>query len=257
MAPRAAPTRHDDTARRFLGLACQLIDALLAPPGTPQPPRLRMLRYPATLEWLRIEDIFRLAAGSEESGLSRTAFFNRWATKDEFIRDAVVYALEFNPSRDAVSEPEQLDQIPPESSLSAAIIRIADGYIDGLLEHPRSFLLVHIGPLLDHHPELRADLLTKLRATRAWFDGYARLLTKRGLALRPGWTVERLGLTIQAMLDGFLFRYRIQREDFAPTRWENASLFADAVLTFCLGALDTDGTGHTARRALDLAASKR
>lgn len=257
MAPRAAPTRHDETARRFLEFAAQLIDASLAPPGTPRPPRLKMLRYPATLEWLRTEDVFRLAAASGEPGLSRTAFFNRWSTKDEFIRDAVIYAFEYNPGIHAVVEPEQLDLIAEESSLSAGIIRIADGYIDGLLEYPRSFLLVHIGPLLDHHPELRADLLTSLRSAREWFEGYARLLTKRGLALRPGWTVERLGLTLQAMLDGFLFRYRIQREDFAATRWENASLFADAVVAFCLGTLDTDGTGHTARSALDRAADSR
>ncbi|GAB3410861.1 hypothetical protein GCM10027569_26860 [Flindersiella endophytica] len=258
MSPRPTPTRHDDTARRFLDLACQLIDAFLAPPGHPRPPRLRMLKFPANLEWLRTEDVLRLAAETGESGLSRTAFFNRWPTKDDFIRDAVIYAVAYHPEdRDPVFDSGQLDQISPESSLSAQIVRIADGYLNGLLADPRSFLLVHIGPLLDHYPELRSEQLRALRANQVWFDGYARVIANLGLALRPDWTVERLGLTIQAMLDGFLFRHRLQHEDYEGSRWEDASLFADAVVALCLGILDTDETGHTARRALDLAASKR
>jgi hypothetical protein len=48
-----------------------------------------------------------------------------------------------------------------------------------------------------------------------------------GLVLRPGWTPQRLSMALQAAVDGFLLRYRVQPEDYAESRWEGAGLFAD------------------------------
>lgn len=117
--------------------------------------------------------------------------------------------------------------------------------------------MLHIGPLLEHHPSVRAAVMSSIRGTTAWFEGYGRLLADLGLVFRPGWTVERFGWAIQCILEGFLFRYRIQPEDYVPTRWQGASLFADAVIAFALGVIDAERSGLSARQALDAAVARR
>jgi AcrR family transcriptional regulator len=258
MSPRPAPTREDTTACQLLGLAAELIDAMLAPAGAYRPPRLRSLRIPATLEWLRIEDVTALAARNGKLGLGRKALLNRWPTKDEFLKDAVVYALLYKDRPiEQVLNASQIDRMPRVGSLSEAIVRVADPYMSRLLEDPRSFLLMHVGPILDQHPDVRGAVMSSVRGTSAWFDGYSRLLRDLGLTFRPGWSVERFGLAMQSIVDGFLLRYRIQPEDLASTRWENASLFADTVIAACLGVIDTERSSHSSRLALDLAAGYR
>jgi hypothetical protein len=117
---------------------------------------------------------------------------------------------------------------------------------------------MHIGPLLPQHPRLWQALVPEMReGTRSWADGYAILLADLGLVLRPGWTPERLSLALQAALDGFLLRYRVQPEDFAESRWEGVGLFADTVIALVLGVIDADRTGLTGRAVLDQLASHR
>lgn len=41
--------------------------------------RLWSIRFPAALDWLRTEDVIRLAAGEVTVGADRRAFFNRRA----------------------------------------------------------------------------------------------------------------------------------------------------------------------------------
>src|SRR6516164_535183 len=97
VSPRQAPTRHDATAQQFLKAAVRLIDAYLDDRGREvQPPRLRSIRFPAALDWLRTEDVIRFAAASGDTGVSRKAFFNRWPTREEFLPDALVYALVYD-----------------------------------------------------------------------------------------------------------------------------------------------------------------
>jgi hypothetical protein len=67
---------------------------------------------------------------------------------------------------------------------------------------------------------------------------------------RPGWTAERLALAVQAMLDGFLLRYRLQPDDYQTSTWEGAGIFADTVVAFILGVVDT-GDGRNGREILD------
>src|SRR5262245_14529434 len=92
MSPRRAPSRHDTTACRFLDAAAQLIDAMFVDSEDDRPPRLRHLDFPAALEWLRVDDVIRLAQTAGE-GASKKAFHNRWMHKDEFVRDAVVHTM--------------------------------------------------------------------------------------------------------------------------------------------------------------------
>jgi AcrR family transcriptional regulator len=251
------PTRHDETAQGFLQAALELIDAYLHDqPGQERPARLRAIRFPAALDWLRTEDVIRLAASRRQAGTSRKAFFNRWPTREEFLRDALVYALV---SQVAPGDPlEQARQMPANasaaatSSFSAAVLGISDALLDSLRGHPRSYLTLHLGPLLPQHPRLWEAVLPAMReGSRVWADGYAALLTDLGLVLRPEWTPQRLALALQAALDGFVLRFRIQPDDYRASRWEGASIFADTILALVLGVLDHERTGEDGRSVLD------
>ncbi len=256
MSPRPAASRHDPTARKFLSAATQLIDAYLSDqPSETRPARLRSIRFPAALEWLRTEDVIRTAAAGGSAGPSRKAFFNRWPTREEFLSDAVVYALVY----DELPEPpnEQAKQVPETATapvpFSQEVIRIADGLLASLQRHPRSYLTLHIGPLLAQHPSLWEALQPAMHSgILAWADGYAAVLADLGLVLRPGWTPHRLSLALQAALDGFLLRYRIMPADYPTSRWEGAGIFADTVLAIILGVIDTDRSGTNGREALDM-----
>ena len=63
---------------------------------------------------------------------------------------------------------------------------------------------------------------------------YAQVVDGFGLALRPDWSVKRVSLVLQAMLDGFVLRYCVQPDDYPTSRHEGVSIFADAVVAFIL-----------------------
>jgi AcrR family transcriptional regulator len=253
-----APSRHDATALLFLRAAVQLIDAYLEDkPGRERPARLRAIRFPAALDWLRTVDVIRLAGEIHgTTGTSRKAFFNRWPTREEFLRDALVYALV---AEVAPGDPrQQAREMPADAtaaaatSFAAAVLRISDQLLDSLRSHPRSYLTLHVGPLLPQHPRLWEAVLPAMRdGQQVWADGYVALLTDLGLVLRPGWTAQRLALALQATLDGFVLRFRIQPDDYQASRWEGASIFADTILALVLGVLDHDRTGEDGRSILD------
>jgi len=255
VSPRPAPSRHDATARQFLHAAASLMDAYLDDqPGEARPARLRSIRFPAALDWLRTEDVIRLAAAEGSTGVSRKAFFNRWPTRDEFLPDALVFALVYD---EVPEDPKDVArQMPPEAaaapSLAGSIADIADSVLYSLQRHPRSYLTLHIGPLLAQHPGLRDAILPSIRQGNAvWADGFTALIGDLGVVLRPEWTPQRLALALQAALDGFLLRHRVQQEDFLASGWEGAGLFADTVIALVLGIIDVERTGESGRAALD------
>ena len=130
MSPRPAPTRDDPTARHFLDTAADLIDLYLQaePPSREKSARLRQIRFPAALEWLRITDIIRLARVSSTEGGSRKAFFNRWPTKDDFLADAVVHAaMREHTVDDPRNHARQMSTLRDASSFAEAIIEVVDG----------------------------------------------------------------------------------------------------------------------------------
>ena len=255
MSPRPAPSRHDATARQFLRAAASLIDAYLDDqPGEARPARLRSIRFPAAFDWLRTEDVIRLAAAEGSTGVSRKAFFNRWPTRDEFLPDVLVFALVYD---EVPEDPKDVaKKMPPEASaapsLSESVASIADGELDSLKRHPRSYLTMHIGPLLAQHPTLLDAILPSMRqGNSVWADSFATLIDELGVVLRPEWTPQRLALALQAALDGFLLRYRVQPEDFAASAWEGAGIFADTVIALVLGIIDPERSGESGRAALD------
>jgi hypothetical protein len=255
VSPRPAPSRSDATARRFLKAATQLIDAYLddKPPES-RPPRLRSIRFPAALDWLRTEDVIRLAASQETAGASRKAFFNRWPAREEFLSDAVIYALvDDEVPEDPKEHAENLpDELIGASSIAAEVVRIADSVLESLQRNPRSYMTLHLGPLLPQHPPLWEALLPAMRdGVDVWADGFAALFAVTALVLRPGWTPYRLALALQAALDGCLLRYRIQPDDYPATPADGIGIFADTVLAIVLGSIDTERSGADGRAALD------
>jgi hypothetical protein len=99
--------------------------------------------------------------------------------------------------------------------------------------------------------ECRRLMPAMQQGIQVWADGYAALLTDLGLVLRPGWTPQRLALALQAALDGFLLRYRIQPDEYPAACWEGAGIFADTVLAIVLGVVDADRSGQHGRAVLD------
>ena len=256
MGLRPAPSRHDATAQRFLAVAAELIDAYLrAGPDRPEQSGMScQIRFPPAFEWLRAEDVIRLTAFAGNESASRRAFFSRWPTRAEFVPDAVVYTLlrEY----EAPDPREYLERIPaiPDtaSPLSGLLTGIAEGLLATLVRHPRSYLMLHLGPLLPRHPELRSSLAPTTRAiAHIWVSLYDQLVTGLDLVMRPEWTFERASVVLHAMLDGFVLRHRVQPGGHPTSRWEGAGIFADAIIAFILGAVDWDLTGQPGRTALD------
>lgn len=240
MAPRPAASRTDETAVRFLSAAAQLIDrGFLSVEQRGRHPA-NALKFPASIHWLRIEDVLRVAAASGQA--SRKSFHNRWPDKDSFIRDAIVYAMCYQdaPDRD------------PNVYLAAAdgLFRDPDRFLEdtwdfsiavftGLLQDPRTFLMIHLTPSIAHYPEIQRAVDASMHEARElWRATYAGLILRLGLRLRDGWTVTSLDLTFQALIDGFLIcdRARATLMDQGAT----AELFARAVCAVVSGALEPD-----------------
>ncbi|MDX2972370.1 hypothetical protein [Kribbella solani] len=257
MSPRPAPKPDDVSGKQFLDAAAQLIDAMFAASPADRPRRLQVIDFPAALQWLRIEDVVKVAQGEHDSGVSQKALHNRWTTKDEFIKAAVIHTMLYrdDPAPDPTTAEHLTAQLDDKTAPGAAlIIQLADALLSALLDHPRSFLLMHIGPLLAQHPELHAEIVKRLHEPRApWYAGYEALMMQLGVSLRPGWTIERLGMAITAMLDGFLLRSRIHPVEVEALRGHMGSLFAESLLAMILGAIDIDGSGRSVDRAFDTA----
>jgi hypothetical protein len=250
---RQTPSRHDPLAQHFLAAAADLIDVYLqtGPIRQDLVKRLRHVHFPKALEWLSTDDVIRFAPVRGGEGAGRRAFFSRWATRDDFLPEAVVYALlrEYEADDDPHRYLRQIGQIPNSTApVSALLTGIADGLLSTLIRHPRSYLMLHLGPLLPRHPELGEAIRPGIQAaTIASIGAYEQLVRGLGLAMRPEWPAGRVSFVLQAMLDGFVLRYRMQ----PSSRWEGTSIFADAIVAFMLGAVDWDLTGQSGRTVLD------
>ena len=246
MAPRPAASRHDASARLFLDTAASLIDAAMTTSDA-VPPRLRSIKFPAALEWIRVEDVIRLTSGAP--GGSRKAFHQRWETRDTFIADAVVYTLQFVDRPDDEYTPlmERMGALDLED-LGDGIASVATELLNYAESQPRSYLMLHIGGVLHRHPDIQQSFRETWEPLRTPFlAGYVNLLERLKMRLRPDWTPERFDRALQAIVDGFLLQGRIHWDDVNSDTWTHTLLFAETVLAFTLGVLDTEGLRHTSR----------
>ncbi|MFB6718693.1 hypothetical protein ACFCV3_00945 [Kribbella sp. NPDC056345] len=253
MSPRPTATTDDESAGYFLDAAAQLIDAMFVVSEEDRPRRLRSIDFPAALQWLRLEDVITLAQDGRDQGASHKAFHNRWKSKEAFVKDAIIHTMLFRdaPNADPALQRVEMAAVADATDVAAAIALFSDSMLSSLLSYPRSFLLLHIGPLLDQHPDLKEAIVEDMRRALApWHEGYAALFESFGVRMRPGWNIERYGLTLQSMLDGFLMRSRVQAPQMEACRTD-VSLFGQAVVAFTLGILDVDNQEHTVNEALN------
>lgn len=254
--PRPEPTRHDATAQAFLRAGAQLLDVLLTGDAEDKPSRLKSFPYPPPLDWIRVEDVVRLAESTSEEKPSRNAFRNRWAAKDDFVRDLLAYTLLW---RDLPSGPTEGADAARETLLDHSIplsvrIRVAtENAAQTLTASPRSLLLMHLVPVLspDSTDFLGPSFEVGLAEEHRWREAYDDLSAAMGVAWRPGWTSERFVIVVQALLDGLLLRYRLQPEGLGGGRWEIASTFAEAVIAMVSGVGDFERSGGTTGDHLD------
>lgn len=255
MSPRPAPTRSDATALKFLNAAASLIDAALSDSEENVPPRLRQIHFPAALDWVRTEDVLRMTAGQDGEGESRKAFRNRWPSKEDFVRDAIVHTMLYR-DRDGVSTSQtrsRLFEIAVEAPSPTDFVRTLTVEVEKeLLGNPRSWLLAHVAPLLGRHPDLHTPLRDMMRGDADyWLVFYSDVLASTGFKLRDGWTPERATWAMQALLDGVILRHRVDPERMADPKWCAGNMFADTVLAFCAGILDVEATGESVQEWLD------
>lgn len=259
MSPRPAPTRTDATALRFLNAAAALIDTALDDGGD-VPPRLRQIHFPAALDWMRTEDVLRMVE-AEGEGDSRKAFRNRWATKEEFVRDAIVHAMLYRDLEGVSTKQtrEQLATITNEAGSPVEVVRaLTVAAEQELVSHPRSWLLCHVAPLLARHPDLHRPMRDMMRGDADyWLDFYTDVLEGSGMRLREGWTPERATWAMQALLDGVVLRHRVDPERMADSRWNLGNLYAETVIAFCAGVIDFDDSGLSCQQWIEQAIERR
>jgi hypothetical protein len=207
--------------------------------------RLGYIRFPTALDWLRTEDVIRLVPSWSGETARQRAFYRRWPARADFLSDAVVYALlrENDPPR---------HRLDPAASVSQLVTGVADELLTSLVRHPRSYLVLHLGPLLPRHPHLADALLPSSRATtKVWLELYRKLADGLDLVMRPEWTFKRLSSVLQAMLDGFVLRERMHAKGNTLHGWQGANILADAIIALLLGAVDWELSGQSGRAALD------
>lgn len=252
--PRPQPTRHDKTALRILEATAELIDASLSDTDTDLPPRLRSIRFPAALEWIRVEDVARVAAAYRPA-ISKKAILNRWPTKEELVRDAAIHCILYGDLPEGGTPditPETMVVTAGAVGLAETIRYSAETILANLLERPRSFLLMHLAPMLPRHPLIQRQIaVDAARIQLEWAEGYRSLMNDFGVILRPEWTPERLSLCLQMLLDGHMVRHRVDAAYLATHCRPKSTLFADAVLALIAGAVDTDSSGLTAASLID------
>ena len=252
VSPRPSPTRHDQTAVRYLTAASILIDSVLSE-GDFSSRRLSHLHYPAALEWIRIEDVVAVARQNNKTPVSKKALTTRWSSKDGFIQDAVLYAMLYHDdeTRDPSYQAPRMDRVR-NGLFSSSVTQMADELSQGLLNDPRSFLLAHIAPLFPRHHDLAAAVASSAdNVHRQWISEYPVMLEHLGCTFRSDWPAERITLSLQMMLDGLVVRYRVNPELIQSSNWEGASIFADTVIAFLNGVLDIQGDGLSGRAWLD------
>lgn len=244
MAPRPV-AKSDKTALRLLAAAASLIDEHVNIGD-------RRDRLPLVLMWLTESRI------SRKAGVGRGALRRRWHTMDDFARDAAMFALTYS-DRDPAGH-SSVEATPARHSATLASVApvtsspvelaatFTDQVLKELVTDPRSYLLAHLVPLLADATSA-AELADAINADqRAWEEAFQVLLDSTGVVLRPGWTPHSVTLGLQAVLDGFVLRTRVQPADYPfgdGHSWQGNSLFADMILAFLFAVLDLDESGRT------------
>jgi hypothetical protein len=234
----------------------ELIYASLSDADSDLPPRLRAIRFPAALEWIRFEDVARVASAYRPA-ISKKAILNRWPTKEELVQDAAVYCITHDNLTSTIT-PAVMVEAARSHGLAEAIRYSAEAILDSLILHPRSFLLMHLAPMLPRHDAIREQVAADAaRVQHQWALGYTQLISEFGITLRPEWTPARISMALQMLLDGHMIRHRGDAAHLTSHARAESTIFADAVLALIVGAVDHPDRDGTAAEVIDQLARER
>ncbi|MET4049461.1 MULTISPECIES: TetR/AcrR family transcriptional regulator [unclassified Rhodococcus (in: high G+C Gram-positive bacteria)] len=204
-------TEHDALASQFVEAGISLLA---------EQPREVLLRG------LRSEDVVHRA------GASQATFFRRFTTKSEFV-DALVSRLTESgwPTAEAVRDAVRLSRRTHAEAVNPAVVSLAADTFNVLVNDALSARTV-LAQAFGSKRALKADYGRRDELVVA---AYEALFEQADATMRRPFTVRTLGMTVNAMLDGFRLRSRVD-----PAAVSAAGV-ADAVLAFLGAVVDTSG----------------
>ncbi|MGA9870706.1 MAG: TetR/AcrR family transcriptional regulator, partial [Rhodococcus sp. (in: high G+C Gram-positive bacteria)] len=202
-------TEHD-------ALASQFVDAGIS--SLVEQPQEVLLRG------LRSEDVVHRA------GASQATFFRKFATKSDYV-DALVLRLTEStwPTADAVRDSVRRSRRTHAEAVNPTVVSLAVDTFEILVDEALSVKTV----LAQAFGSKRALKVDYGRRDELVVAAYEALFEHADATLRRPFTVRTLGVTVNAMLDGFRLRSRVD-----PTAVSAAGV-ADAVLAFLGAVVDT------------------
>jgi AcrR family transcriptional regulator len=186
----------------------------------------------------------RLRAICERAGYSTGAFYLHWGTLDEYYNDLAGH-LSSEESFDAdMAELKEVGERHAEASTLTAITRVADRDIELLVSEPlydaMELLTVTWG---------RTRLREQAAHAYKVFDhdigqAYGAILVKRGRMPRPPLDWDRIGAMLQALIEGFTLRHKVDPTAVPLSSESDLSPYATAVAAML--AVTTRSAGDTA-----------
>ena len=170
------------------------------------------------------------------------AFYNRWPTKDDYIRDCFIHTLLYR-DRDGkpLADIAMLQAHLTDTSLPlpVRVQNVAWGIAAGLLNDPRASLLSNAAVMVHHDPETAEVVIeASARERETWHAAYEAVLDGAGLVLRPGWTIDGLIVIVQMLIDGMVMSHRVGVSETARDNGALAGALGDALVAILGSAID-------------------
>jgi hypothetical protein len=186
------------------------------------------------------------------------AFKHRWALMADYLQDLVTYALYSPRWRDALdlARAELLggldDVATGKARFSDLILAVAKKDMSLRLRFAR-YLVFQLTLTVD---ATYSRVAQKAQAqfyevySQTWVKSYDEALTKLGLKLRPGVTVETLGRLFGCLAQGLTMVVTETGDDSLTKDDNDRSLLAEGVMLMILGSIDT-GDDRSSREGVD------
>jgi hypothetical protein len=215
------------------------------------------LKDSPTVGWSRLtRDLIVREANSlrlacQDSNLKETvrtgegAFRDRWKREQDYLEDLMVYALLSSRWRVALESARRkleigTDQVAAgDQRFSGLISSVAIRNI-GVRIRLANYFIFQLALMMDSKcvpVASSANAKVYERHSGFWIAAYNDILQKLNLKLRPGVSVEGLGITFSCLAEGFTVRAAVADDTFDTQR--DKRLFAQAVLLLIGGAIDS------------------
>jgi len=179
----------------------------------------------------------------EQAGYTSGAFYNHWPTTDAYFAALSTYLLSGGASYDA--DFEQLREVADSVDISdplAATAELADADLKLLIDN-EYWDAIELFQITWGRREFQRESAEGYRLVDSQTAGtYGRLLERLGRAPRAPLSLEQIGTILQALVEGFGLRHRIDPESIAGSleTGPDFNLYAIAAASL-LAALTTAG----------------